>query len=73
MYVGVLCVIFGWAALYHSTTIALYGVCVWIGFHLFVLLYEEPHLRRLFGDAYARYCSAVGRWLTIPKTGNSNR
>jgi len=73
MYVGVLCVIFGWAALYHSTAIALYGACVWIGFHLFVVLYEEPHLRHLFGDAYARYCSAVGRWLTIPRTGKSDR
>ena len=33
---------------------------------VFVLLYEEPHLRRVFGDAYTRYCSGVGRWLTIP-------
>ncbi len=39
----------------------------WIGFHLFVVLYEEPHLRRVFGDGYTRYCSGVGRWLTIPR------
>jgi protein-S-isoprenylcysteine O-methyltransferase Ste14 len=66
MYVGVLFVIFGWAALFQSTAIALYGLCVWAGFQLFVLLYEEPHLRKVFGDAYTRYCSSVGRWLTIP-------
>jgi protein-S-isoprenylcysteine O-methyltransferase Ste14 len=28
---------------------------------------EELHLSKVFGDAYARYCSDVGRWLTISK------
>lgn len=73
MYVGVLCVIFGWAALFHSLSITVYGICVWIAFHLFVLLYEEPHLSEVFGDAYARYCSEVGRWLSPAKTAKQNR
>jgi protein-S-isoprenylcysteine O-methyltransferase Ste14 len=33
------------------------------GFHLFVRLYEEPHLRRVFGAEYEAYCRRVGRWL----------
>ncbi len=30
--------------------------------HLFVVLYEEPTLRRKFGADYERYCSNVRRW-----------
>jgi protein-S-isoprenylcysteine O-methyltransferase Ste14 len=30
-----------------------------------VLLYEEPHLRSVFGAEYEDYCRRVGRW--IPK------
>jgi protein-S-isoprenylcysteine O-methyltransferase Ste14 len=32
-------------------------------FNLFVILYEEPALRRKFGESYERYCRRVGRWL----------
>ena len=32
-------------------------------FHLFVLLYEEPTLRRQFGAEYDAYCRRVPRWL----------
>ena len=31
----------------------------------FVLLYEEPHLRRVFGEQYKDYCRRVNRW--VPK------
>jgi len=30
--------------------------------HLFVRLYEEPVLRRLFGTEYEEYCRVVRRW-----------
>ena len=33
---------------------------------LFVLLYEEPKLRRLFGEEYVEYCRNVRRW--VPRT-----
>lgn len=62
MYVGVLTVIFGWAIVWWSAGIALYGIAVGIGFHLFVRLYEEPHLARVFGAPYAQYRARVGRW-----------
>ncbi|HUR80686.1 MAG TPA: isoprenylcysteine carboxylmethyltransferase family protein [Thermoanaerobaculia bacterium] len=29
----------------------------------FVMLYEEPTLRRLFGDEYLEYCRHVRRWI----------
>jgi len=31
--------------------------------HLFVVLYEEPVLRRKFGESYDRYRATVPRWL----------
>jgi protein-S-isoprenylcysteine O-methyltransferase Ste14 len=63
MYVGVLTVVLGWAILYRSPALALYGFAVWCCFQSFVLLYEEPHLRRVFGAEYEAYRARVGRWL----------
>ena len=63
MYVGVLNVIVGWAVLLQAPTLVLYAFAVGVAFHLFVVLYEEPHLRRLFGVDYETYCSRVSRWL----------
>jgi protein-S-isoprenylcysteine O-methyltransferase Ste14 len=66
MYVGVLTVIVGWAAIFGSPAIAAYGAVVAAAFHTFVRLYEEPHLRSLFGAEYEDYCRRVGRWLPRP-------
>ncbi len=63
MYVGVLSVITGESWLFGSVPLAFYTVSVFAGFHCFVLGYEEPALRRSFGEAYQRYCAAVPRWL----------
>jgi protein-S-isoprenylcysteine O-methyltransferase Ste14 len=35
------------------------GFCI----HLFVLLYEEPHLQKIFGDSYDNYRRQVSRWV----------
>lgn len=63
MYVGVLTVILGWAMLFQAPALVLYALAVATGFQLFVVLYEEPHLRKVFGAEYEDYCSRVGRWL----------
>jgi protein-S-isoprenylcysteine O-methyltransferase Ste14 len=63
MYVAVLTVILGWAVLFRSTALAAYALVVAALFHLFVLLYEEPRLRREFGREYDDYCARAGRWL----------
>ena len=34
-----------------------------IGVMLFVRLYEEPTLRKMFGAEYEEYCRNVGRWI----------
>ena len=65
MYIGVALVIGGQAWLFHSLHIAIYMICMLLAAHLFILLYEEPTLRKKFGEEYDRYCASVPRW--IPK------
>ncbi|MCM3876343.1 MAG: isoprenylcysteine carboxylmethyltransferase family protein [Thermoanaerobaculia bacterium] len=69
MYLGVLTAISGWAVLFQIGVLAGYLLLVGTGFHLVVVLYEEPHLRKMFGDEYDAYRHRVGRWL--PKPGRT--
>ncbi|HTS37550.1 MAG TPA: isoprenylcysteine carboxylmethyltransferase family protein [Candidatus Solibacter sp.] len=62
MYVAVLALIFGQALVFGSVATLEYGALVWLAFFLFVLLYEEPTLRRTFGAEYEEYCRNVPRW-----------
>jgi protein-S-isoprenylcysteine O-methyltransferase Ste14 len=68
MYVGVLTVILGWAVLFQSLPLVLYAFAVGAVVHSFIVFYEEPHLRRVFGVEYEDYCSRVGRWFPAVST-----
>lgn len=63
MYVGVLTTILAWALWFAAPRLLVYAALVAGCFQLFVVLYEEPHLRRTFGGAYDDYCERVARWL----------
>jgi protein-S-isoprenylcysteine O-methyltransferase Ste14 len=63
MYVGVLTLVLGWTLLLGSPWLAAYVVVLAAVFHLRTVLYEEPHLARLFGVEWERYRAAVPRWL----------
>jgi protein-S-isoprenylcysteine O-methyltransferase Ste14 len=63
MYVAVVSLIFGQGLLFGSVTILEYGMAVSVGFHLFILLYEEPTLRTSFGAEYEEFSAHVPRWL----------
>jgi len=52
-------VVFGRASL---TAIAV-AIGVVLGVALFVLFYEEPTLRKMFGTDYEEYCANVRRWV----------
>jgi protein-S-isoprenylcysteine O-methyltransferase Ste14 len=66
MYVGVLTVILAWVLLFQAAELLFYAAAVAAMFHLFVVFYEEPRLRELFGEHYDAYCSEVGRWFPRP-------
>jgi protein-S-isoprenylcysteine O-methyltransferase Ste14 len=63
MYVGVLVILISEAWLFDSRALLLYAAGCFVVVHAFVLLYEEPHLRRKFGGAYVSYCQKVNRWV----------
>jgi len=63
MYWSVFSVMLGEAAVFHSVGLAELAVAFFAGVNLFVLLYEEPALRRKFGAEYEEYCRRVPRWL----------
>ncbi len=63
MYVGVLLVILGWACLFADAWLVLYAGFVWLIINLFVVAYEEPKLRALFGNEYTSYQARVRRWI----------
>ena len=67
MYVGVLTVILGWAVWFRAPVLVAYAAGVWGMFHSFVVFYEEPHLRALFGADYEAYCRRVRRWVPVPR------
>src|SRR5438093_1431673 len=63
MYIGAGLALFGAAIFYRSTALALYAAVFLVITHLFVMLYEEPHLRRVFGQSYEDYLRTVHRWV----------
>jgi protein-S-isoprenylcysteine O-methyltransferase Ste14 len=67
MYLGVLSVILGWATVFQMAVLLWYALAVATAVHLFVLFYEEPHLRRVFGREYEEYCAQVNRWLPLSR------
>lgn len=66
MYVAVVLLILGQAALFGSVGVLIYGLVMWAGFHAFVLGYEEPTLRRRFPQDYDAFVAAVPRWIPRP-------
>jgi protein-S-isoprenylcysteine O-methyltransferase Ste14 len=63
MYVAVVAMILGQAALLGDLGLVGYAALVWTTFHVFVLAYEEPTLRRSFPADYAAFFAAVPRWI----------
>ena len=63
MYLGVVSILFGWCALWDSRTLIIYSVLFAIGFHLRVILVEEPWAARRFGAEWEAYRARVSRWL----------
>jgi protein-S-isoprenylcysteine O-methyltransferase Ste14 len=63
MYFGVFGAILGEAAMFRSLRLLAYAAFFCVLVQLFVIFYEEPTLRRQFGDSYEAYRRAVPRWM----------
>jgi protein-S-isoprenylcysteine O-methyltransferase Ste14 len=63
MYVGLVSVVLGEALLLADVRLLYFAAIIWLSFHLWVLAYEEPILKHLFGAEYETYRAHVGRWL----------
>lgn len=63
MYIGVFLVLAGEAILFRSLHLVEYIAFFCVVVELFVLFYEEPTLRRQFGESYEQYRRTVPRWI----------
>jgi protein-S-isoprenylcysteine O-methyltransferase Ste14 len=69
MYLGVLLLVVGQGLLLGREVLYLWAAGAWLMFTAFLVLYEEPQLRRRFGDDYDDYRRRVRRWLpTRPRS-----
>lgn len=62
MYLAVVALVIGQGLLFAHVNLLIYGACLWLVFHNFVVIYEEPTLRRAFPEGYERYVATVSRW-----------
>ncbi len=70
MYISVLLVLVGESLLFRSLALLRYAVFWFAIVYLFVVLYEEPALKRRFGASYEEYRRRVWRWIPrIPSAG----
>lgn len=56
-------ILIGEVVLCESVVLLVYLFFICLAFNLFIVFYEEPHLRKIFGPAYEKYCSKVPRWI----------
>jgi protein-S-isoprenylcysteine O-methyltransferase Ste14 len=63
MYVSVMTILLGEAFYFASIGILIEAVIFFLATHLFIVFYEEPHLKRQFGSTYEEYLRGVRRWV----------
>ncbi|MBR1123467.1 isoprenylcysteine carboxylmethyltransferase family protein [Bradyrhizobium lablabi] len=63
IYLALVAIVLGQGLILGNAGLLVYGALLWIGFHIFVLAYEEPTLHETFGAEYDAYCANVSRWL----------
>ncbi len=69
MYVAVVSLILGQGLVFGSVQVLEYAIAVWVTSYLFVLIYEEPTLRKSFAREYEEFCANVPRWIPRLRPG----
>jgi protein-S-isoprenylcysteine O-methyltransferase Ste14 len=62
MYVGVSMMLIGEAILFQSAALWMYAFVIIAAFNTFIIFFEEPRLKKDFGEEYNNYCEKVRRW-----------
>jgi protein-S-isoprenylcysteine O-methyltransferase Ste14 len=63
IYIAVVAVIFGQALLFGDWNLLSYGALLWLFFHIWVVMIEEPTLKETFGTEYESFRTNVPRWI----------
>ena len=63
MYIGVLIILTGYFLLFGHFLLLIYPFLAAIFFNLLVKFYEEPTLKKKFGQSYIEYCKKAPRWV----------
>jgi protein-S-isoprenylcysteine O-methyltransferase Ste14 len=69
MYLSVTTIVLGELLLTKSVDLLIYWIVWFAAVNLFIIGYEEPTLRRSFGESYDRYTRRVGRWIPTFRSG----
>jgi protein-S-isoprenylcysteine O-methyltransferase Ste14 len=67
MYVACVLVLIGEAIFFESAALLIFAFVLFLFFHIWILIYEEPTLRKKFGASYEEYCDEVSRWIPFKK------
>jgi protein-S-isoprenylcysteine O-methyltransferase Ste14 len=63
IYIALVAVIFGQALLFGDLRLLRYGGLLWLFFHVWVVVIEEPTLKQTFGTEYQNFRTNVPRWI----------
>ncbi len=63
IYIAVVAVILGQALAFADERLLWYGALLWLFFHVWVVMIEEPPLEETFGAEYERFLTHVPRWI----------
>jgi protein-S-isoprenylcysteine O-methyltransferase Ste14 len=63
MYIGGFILLIGFGSYHGSAAILFLSVILFVLFHFFVVLVEEPTLERSFGKSYIEYKKRIHRWV----------
>lgn len=68
MYIGAGLALVGASLYYGSSGLWVFTAGFFLVVHLFILFYEEPTLRRMFGEEYETYTRRVGRYWPVRRS-----
>jgi protein-S-isoprenylcysteine O-methyltransferase Ste14 len=63
IYSALVAVILGQALLFGDSRLLWYGALLWLFFHVWVMIIEEPGLKQTFGTEYESFRTNVPRWI----------